>query len=251
MSAAVLYVYMRSLYARRVIPLCLVVVFHNTDTHIYILSLDFALLIHNKQLLLLLLEKSWIRQERRWEFQLHSQEDQDFSVVETASRQITEKSNQSRNLDLTNNGMDNHYLTDVDHGSHCLTRHRTTSLTYMSDQTSEGTEFREYMWGYLLRTERRGIRTATKFVGPSPGHSGRKFCSSVTKVTELMFLQTSHSPLTITGEKHTVVSRQHMVTCSCSPSLPVCCVCSMLEDLMSCFSWKNRWNAKSRPTFWH
>ena len=49
MSAAVLYVYMRSLYARRVIPLCLVVVFHNTDTHIYILSFDFALLIHNKQ----------------------------------------------------------------------------------------------------------------------------------------------------------------------------------------------------------
>jgi hypothetical protein len=28
-------------------------------------------------------------------------------------------------VDLTNNGMVNHYSRDVDHGSHCLARHRT------------------------------------------------------------------------------------------------------------------------------
>jgi hypothetical protein len=78
-------------------------------------------------------EKWWIRQERWWEFQLHSQEGQDFSVAAASSRLITHKSSESRSLDLTNNGMDNHYLTDVDHGSHCVARHRTASLTYMSD----------------------------------------------------------------------------------------------------------------------
>jgi len=40
------------------------------------------------------------------------------------------------------------------------------------------------------------------FTGVSSGHSESVFCSSVTKVTELMFLQTSHSPLTITTEIH-------------------------------------------------
>jgi hypothetical protein len=30
-------------------------------------------------------------------------------------------------------------------------------------------------------------------------------------------------------EKHTVASRQHILTCSCSPSLLGCCVCSMLK----------------------
>ena len=94
-----------------------------------------------------------------------------FIVKKTriSPRLITYKSSESRRLDLTNNGMVNHYLTDVDHGSHCLVRHRTTSLTYKSDQTSEGVETRGYMWGYLRRTKRRGIRTATKFTGTSPG----------------------------------------------------------------------------------
>ncbi len=57
------------------------------------------------------------------EFQLHTQEGQDFSA--TAA--------ESRHVDLTNNGMVNHYLRDVDHGSHCLAHHRTASFTYMSD----------------------------------------------------------------------------------------------------------------------
>ncbi len=82
-------------------------------------------------------------------------------------------------------------------------------------------------------TERQRIRTVTKFVGSSPGHSGSEFCSSVMKLADLILVQTSHSPLTIdtetlglsiTGEKYTVVSSQHMVTCSCSPSLPLCSV---------------------------
>jgi hypothetical protein len=34
-------------------------------------------------------------------------------------------SSESRTMVLTNNGMVNHYLRDVDHGSHCLPRHRT------------------------------------------------------------------------------------------------------------------------------
>ncbi len=58
-------------------------------------------------------------------------------------------------------------------------------------------------------------------------------CSSVMKLVDLILFQSSHSPLTIdtenlglsiTGEKYTVVSRQHMVTCSCSPSLPLCSI---------------------------
>ena len=44
------------------------------------------------------------------------------------------------------------------------------------------------------------LRPATKFVGPSVRHSESAFYSSVTKVVELKFLQTSHSPLTITTE---------------------------------------------------
>jgi hypothetical protein len=47
-------------------------------------------------------EKWWIRQERRLEFQLHSQEDQDFSATADVSRLITHKSSESRSLDLTN-----------------------------------------------------------------------------------------------------------------------------------------------------
>ena len=64
---------------------------------------------------------------------LHSQEGQSFSADTVADQLITYKSSESRSMDLTNNGMGNHYLKDVDHGSHCLGGHRTTSLTYMSD----------------------------------------------------------------------------------------------------------------------
>ncbi len=75
----------------------------------------------------------------------HSQEGQDFGAAATASRLITHKCSETRSLDLTNNGMGNHYLKDVDHGSHCLARHRTASLTYMSDETCEGAQVQGYM----------------------------------------------------------------------------------------------------------
>ena len=84
-------------------------------------------------------------QERRQDFQLHTQEGQDFSAAAAAANLITYKSSESRSVDLANNGMGNHYLRHVDHGSHCLTLHRTASFGYMSDWTSEGSELRRYV----------------------------------------------------------------------------------------------------------
>ena len=52
--------------------------------------------------------------------QLHTQEGQDFSTDAAATQLITHKSSESRTVDLTNNGMGNHYLRDVDHGSTVL-----------------------------------------------------------------------------------------------------------------------------------
>ena len=72
-------------------------------------------------------------QERRQDFQLHTQEGQDFSAAAAATPLITYKSSECRSVDLANNGMCNHYLSDVDHGSHCLVLHRTASFTYMSE----------------------------------------------------------------------------------------------------------------------
>ena len=72
-------------------------------------------------------------EERKKEFQLHTQEGQDFSVAAAAAHLITHMSSESPTMDLTNNGMVNHYLRDVDHGSHCIPRHRTTCFTYMSE----------------------------------------------------------------------------------------------------------------------
>ncbi len=152
-------------------------------------------------------------------------------------------------MDLAKNGVVNHYLRDVDHGSHCLDEcHRTVCFTYMSDQTSEVAELWGYMWGYIHLTERQRIRTVTKFTGPSAGHCERVFCSSVTRVSDFIFRVSLHNPLTITtetlylsitGEKCTVASRQHMLTCSCCSSLPECCV---LQGLMSVVSKKQEHN---------
>ncbi len=134
-------------------------------------------------------ETWWNEQERSLgqEFQLHIQEFQDFSSG--VAHLITHKSSESRNVDLTNNGMVNHYLRDVDHGSHCLGHHRTACFTYMSDYTSEGTELRGYMSDCLHRTERQRIRTTNKFVGRSGDHSPESvFCSSATRAVEFIFL---------------------------------------------------------------
>jgi len=87
-------------------------------------------------------------------------------------------------------------------------------------------------------------------------------CSSVMKLADLILLQSSHSPLTIdtetlglsiTGEKYTVVSRQHMVTCSCSPSLPLCSVVRCFKADVLFFLKKqvrNRKNMKISANRW-
>jgi hypothetical protein len=67
-----------------------------------------------------------------------------------------------------------------------------------------------------------------------------KLVHKIVCLPDFILLQVSHSPLTITtetrtfclsitGEKHEVVSRQPMVTCSCSPSLPPCYVVRCFE----------------------
>ena len=52
----------------------------------------------------------------------------------------------------------------------------------------------------MRSTETQRIRTGTKFARSSSGHSERAFCSSVTKTTQLIFLETSHIALTIDEE---------------------------------------------------
>jgi hypothetical protein len=99
---------------------------------------------------------------------------QDFSTDSAAGHLITHMSSESRSVDLTNNGMVNHYLRDVDHGSHCLARHRTSCFTYMSDYTSE-VDLRGYMSDCLILTERQRIRTAAKFAGRSADRSEEQF----------------------------------------------------------------------------
>jgi hypothetical protein len=61
-------------------------------------------------------------------------------------------------------------------------------------------------------TETQRIRTTTKFAGPSGGHSENTFCSSVTKVAELILLST----------------HGYLLLFTFPPSM---LRCSMLEDL--------------------
>ncbi len=86
----------------------------------------------------------------------------------------------SRSVDLTSNGMGNHYLRDVDHGS-------TLSCASQGNQVCR--VFSRTQWECI--------------------------CSSVMKLADLILLQSSHSPLmidtetlglSITGEKYKVVS---------------------------------------------
>jgi hypothetical protein len=138
----------------------------------------------------------------------HTQEDQDFSVVTATAQLITHTSSESRIVDLTNNGMVNHYIhtpyrktTNSNDNQVCLTFYRT-------------------QWKCIL------------------------FVCYKLRVTTFILIQTSHSPLTITtetlclsitGEKYTVSVRQHMVTCSCSPSLRPCWVVRGFETWCSWF----------------
>jgi hypothetical protein len=66
--------------------------------------------------------------------------------------------------------------------------------------SSKRVDLRGYMWGCVRSTETQRIRTASKFLGPSAGHSESAFCSSVTKVAQFIFLQTSQIALTIDAE---------------------------------------------------
>jgi hypothetical protein len=52
----------------------------------------------------------------------------------------------------------------------------------------------------VYNTETQRIRTGNKFLGPSGGHSESVFCSSVRKVSELIFLQTLQMTLKIDSE---------------------------------------------------
>ena len=65
-------------------------------------------------------QKWWFGRRGDWISQLHTQKGQDFRTSAAAAQLITHKSSESRTVDLTNNGMGNHYLRDVDHGSTVL-----------------------------------------------------------------------------------------------------------------------------------
>jgi hypothetical protein len=111
-------------------------------------------------------------------------------------------------------------------------------------------------------TNSNGNQVCRVFSTESPGRSGNVFCSSVMKLEDLILLQTSHSPLTIdsetlglliTGEKYMVVSRQHMVTSSCSPSLHICSVVRCFKVYVLFFFKKqvrNRYNVKNPANRW-
>ena len=68
-------------------------------------------------------------------FQLHSQEGQDLSAVEAVEQLITHKSSESQNVDLTNKGMENHYLRDVEQGSplYCVEQDRIFEIHFRLD----------------------------------------------------------------------------------------------------------------------
>ncbi len=46
----------------------------------------------------------------------------------------------------------------------CLARHRTTSLTYMSDETCEGAQLQGYMWECMRRQETQRVCTTTNLL---------------------------------------------------------------------------------------
>jgi hypothetical protein len=118
-------------------------------------------------------------QQRREEFQFHTEEGQDFSVTAAEAHLTTQKSSESRIVDPTNNGMVNHYLRDVDHGSH------GNKVCRSSEGHCES--------GYCS-----SVTKVTDFILLQALHS------PLTISTETLCLS-------ITGEKYTVASRQHFV----------------------------------------
>ena len=145
---------------------------------------------------------------------VQSQESQELTVAADAIGLIVQNSSETHCVNVTNEDMGNRYLRSFHLVSHFMTHITTWSLTYMSVQTSKRAELRGYMWGCVRSTETQRIRTATKFAGPSAGHSERAIRSSVTKAVPLIVVQPSRIALTIgadtlclsiTAEKTTVV----------------------------------------------
>ena len=157
-----------------------------------------------------------------------------YNFIADETHPITCKSIESRNVDPTNNGTVNQYLRDVDHGSLSSTtqdhifhihvrldiwRRRSTRIHVRLDvpdrktTNSNGNQlcrvFCRTQWEWILFVcyEGNGAHLAPIITQSSDDHL-RELCVSIT----------SEKPL-----KHTVTSRQRMVTCSCSPSLPPCC----------------------------
>ncbi len=175
---------------------------------------------------------------------------------------IRQESTVSRIVDLTNNGIVNHYLRDVDHGS-TVSSETQDSIFHI--------HVRLDIW--RCRTTRINMRLNgqhRKAMNSNGNQVSWVFsrtqweciCSSVMKLTDLILFQTSHSPLTIdtetlglsiTGEKYTVVLRQHLVTCSCSPSLPLCSVVRCFKAYVLFFLKKkvrHRKNMKNSTNRW-
>jgi hypothetical protein len=82
----------------------------------------------------------------------------------------------------------------------------------------------------VRNTETQRIRTATKFVRSSVGHSESALRSSVTKTSQLIVLQPSRSALTMTGETLALSITIEKYTVVCFPHfLPACLVFVLFE----------------------
>jgi hypothetical protein len=102
---------------------------------------------------------------------------------------------------LTDKVETNHYLRHFEHRSSLHPINKTGSFRYMCDETSEGTQIQGYMSECVYHQETQRIRTVTNFFRRSAVPSEDIFSSSVTNVTDSRVLQTSHSPLKITGKR--------------------------------------------------
>jgi hypothetical protein len=116
---------------------------------------------------------------------------------------VTVKSSETQIVDLkvgTNKVGTNHYLRHLT-GKVETNINKTGSFRYMCDETSEGTQIQGYMSECVYHQETQRIRTVTNFFRRSAVPSEDIFSSSVTNVTDSRVLQTSHSPLKITGKR--------------------------------------------------
>ena len=172
---------------------------------------------------------------------LQSQESQELTAAAAAADLMVQNSSETHCVNVTNEDMGNRYLRGFHHVSHFLTHITTWSLTYMSVQTCKRAELRGYMWGCVRSTETQRIRTATKFAGPSAGHSERAIRSSVTEAVPLIVVQPSRIALTIgadtlclsiTAEKTTVVPGGMVLPAAVHLYQPPCWFSNFAKSLM-------------------